>query len=396
MPLRQMPVILFFMLATGSVLLLSGCTAGANPTPRGVVALTNATLIDGTGAAPLPDAVLLIQDGRILAVGKKTEIRIPPGAQVLDAGGGSILPGFINAHVHDAYNEQHLKAWLDGGVTTVRDEGIQTSASLSELMDLRKRASQDAHLARLVTTGWMISVPNGYGSLFVTSPEDARLKVLEELNAGVDQVKLSMEDGYAGTSGLSKLTEAELSAIISVAHAQNVRVSGHITQARYVEVLVEAGVDDIAHLAYDPIPEETLQKMVDKGIYLVPTFTVYRNYNAPVETCRQNLADFVRLGGKVALGNDYEGGPGEFELGIPMYEIHMMSQSGMIPMEIIVASTRNAAHVVGLEKEIGTLEAGKIADMLVVNGNPLENLQKLADLRMVIHNGIIIDPQVTE
>jgi imidazolonepropionase-like amidohydrolase len=90
------------------------------------------------------------------------------------------------------------------------------------------------------------------------------------------------------------------------------------------------------------------------------------------------------------LGNDYGGGPGDFELGIPMYEVEMMSQAGMTPMQIILAGTRNAAHVTGLEKEIGTLEPGKYADILVVGGDPLEDLHALADIRLVVHNGVII------
>jgi imidazolonepropionase-like amidohydrolase len=397
MPFRQIPGLISSLIFALSVMVSSGCTAAANPAPHDVIAIVNGTLIDGTGAGPAQDAVLLIQQGgRILAVGKKNEIRVPPEVQVIDARGGTIMPGFINAHVHAAFDEQHLKAWLEGGVTTVRDEGIQNATPLAELMDLQKRVNLDPHLARLVTAGRIISVPNGYGSLPVRSPRDARQQVLAELNAGVNQIKLSMEDGYAGKSGLPKLTQEELSAIITTAHAQKVRVSGHITQAKYMGILVDAGVDDIAHLAYDPIPVETLQKMVDKGIYLEPTFTVFRNYQAPIDICVQNLAQFVRLGGKVALGNDYNGGPGVFELGIPMYEIQMMAQAGMTPMQIILAGTSHAAHVIGLEKEIGTLEPGKIADVLVVNGNPLENLEKLADLRMVIHNGTIVVPQAKE
>jgi imidazolonepropionase-like amidohydrolase len=130
--------------------------------------------------------------------------------------------------------------------------------------------------------------------------------------------------------------------------------------------------------------------MVAKGIYLVPTFTVFRNYNAPIQTCVENLRRFVELGGQVALGNDYGGGPGQFELGIPMYEIEMMSQAGMTPMQIIVASTLNAARVSHVENELGTLEPGKIADVLVVKGNPLQDLNALRNVQMVIHSGVII------
>jgi imidazolonepropionase-like amidohydrolase len=98
----------------------------------------------------------------------------------------------------------------------------------------------------------------------------------------------------------------------------------------------------------------------------------------------------VKHGGQVALGNDYGGGPSEFELGIPMYEIEQMSEAGMTPMQVIVASTKNAAIVSGIEDEVGTLEPGKIADVLVVAGDPLEDLENLTNIRMVIHNGTII------
>jgi len=304
--------------------------------------------------------------------------------------GATILPGFINAHVHFAFNEKNLEAWAYGGVTTVRDEAIISSKTLDSLMIWRDEANRNPQYARLISAGSMMTVPNGYGDLFVTSPDDATQKVFEELNAGVDLIKISMEDGYAGRSGLPKLSDEEIAAIISAAHKRGKLVSGHITQTEYLKILVEAGVDDIAHIPYDLTPLETWQAMVAKDIYLTPTFTVFRNYGAPISICVLNLKNFLEQGGQVALGNDYGGGPGEFELGIPMYEIEQMSNAGMTPMQIIVASTKNAAIVSGIEDQVGTLEMGRIADVLVVSGDPLHDLQNLTDIRMVIHNGTII------
>jgi imidazolonepropionase-like amidohydrolase len=384
----------FRMLARKIILLLSASLLLAGCVPsvpqQDALVLINGTLIDGTGADPVPDAVLVIRGERIEAAGPEDKVKIPDGARIIDAKGASILPGFINAHVHFGFREENLQAWAYGGVTTVRDEGILSSESLDELMAFRDSAAKDPMNARLISAGYMISVPNGYGDLSVDSPEDARNKVFEELDAGVDMIKISMEDGYAGTSGLPKLTDEELAAIITATHERGTRVSGHITQAEYLKVLVEAGVDDIAHIAYDLVPEDVWEEMVAKDIYLVPTFTVFRNYSAPMEGCALNLRNFIEHGGKVALGNDYGGGPGKFELGIPMYEIEQMSEAGMTPMQIILASTKNAAYVLGIEDEVGTLEAGKFADVLVVSGNPLEDLQDLTDIRMVIHNGTII------
>jgi imidazolonepropionase-like amidohydrolase len=354
------------------------------------LALVNATLIDGTGADPLADAVLLIKGDHIVAVGPRGTINFAPETRTIDLQGATILPGFINAHVHFAYDERSLETWALAGVTTVRDEGIISNRSLADLLRLRDKTRADPKYARLVSAGYMTTAPSGYGQLFVSSAEDARKKVTEELDAGVDLLKISLEDGYAGKSGLPKLTDEEMAAIVTVAHQRGTRVSGHITQGAYLERMVKAGVDDVAHIPYDYIDPEVLKSMVARGIYFTPTFTVFRNYGAPVSQCVANLRKFLELGGQVALGNDYGGGPGDFEQGIPMYEIEQMTKAGMTPMQIVVASTLNAAHVSNLEKELGTLEPGKIADLLVIYGDPLEDLQALQKVRLVIHEGVVI------
>jgi imidazolonepropionase-like amidohydrolase len=371
-----------------------GCTLGApastpTPAPRATLALAGGTLIDGTGADPVPDAVVLIADDKILAAGPRASIRVPENVRTIDLDGAAILPGFINAHVHFAFEKANLQAWAYGGVTTVRDEGASTD-QIKQLKAFRAALAHDPQYARLVSAGTMLAVSGGYGNLFVSSPEDARRAVLQEADLGVDAVKVALEDGYAGTHGLPKLTPEELNAIVSAAHGRGLPVSGHITQGAYLQELLDAGADDIAHVPYDSIPSASLEQMIRQDVYLIPTFTVLRNYNAPMIACVANLEQFIRLDGKVALGNDYGGGPGEFELGIPMYEIEMMSGAGMTPMQIIVAATRNAAHVLHLDGEIGTLEPGKVADILIVNGNPLEELQSLNTVRMVMHYGIII------
>jgi imidazolonepropionase-like amidohydrolase len=369
-------------------LLLANCAVPA--AQQDTLVLVNGSLIDGTGADLIPGAVLVVRGERIVAVGSKEDVKIPRGARVIDVEGATILPGFINAHVHFAFDEQNLQAWAYGGVTSVRDEAIISSSTLDELMTLRDAANKNPQYARLISAGYMMTVPNGYGDLFITSPDNARQKVFDELDAGVDMIKISMEDGYAGRSNLPKLTDDEIATIISAAHERGIRVSGHVTQAEYLRILVEAGVDDIAHIPYDVVPDEVWQTMVAKDIYITPTFTVFRNYNAPVAICVLNLHNFLEQGGQVALGNDYGGGPGEFELGIPMYEIEQMSAAGMTAMQIILASTTNAALVLGIGDQAGTLQAGRIADVLVVSGNPLDDLQNLRAIRMVIHNGTIL------
>ena len=378
---------------------VSGCgTSKAMSVPENTdktatLALVNGTLIDGTGADPVPDAVILIASDKILAAGSQKTIKVPEGVRTVDVGGATLLPGFINAHVHYAFDKADLQAWAEGGVTTVRDESAMPD-QIAGLKIFLAEISADPHYARLVSAGTMLAVPGGYGHLFVSSPAEAQQAVLTEIDEGVEAIKVALEDGYAGQHGLPKLTLAELKAIVTTAHEHGLPVSGHITQGAYLQPMLDAGVDDIAHMPYDYIPLDSLQQMVKQDVYLTPTFTVFRNYGAPVVMVQNNLRQFVRLGGKVALGNDYGGGPGTFELGIPMYEIQMMSQSGMTPMQVIVASTMNAAHVLRLDREIGMLEPGKFADILIVGGNPLDDLQALTKVKMVIHKGVIIRDEI--
>jgi imidazolonepropionase-like amidohydrolase len=350
--------------------------------------LVHGFLIDGTGASPVEDAAVLIAGDRIAAVGKAADLAIPEGVRAIDLHGAAILPGFINAHVHYGFSEQNLLTWAKNGVTTVRDEGTSTG-QVDGLKTLQKKIAEDPAYARLVSAGAMMGVPGGYGNLLVNSIDEARAAVRDEIADGVSLIKVSQEDGYGGKHNLPRLTPEELSAIVAEAHARGLPVSGHITQGAYIQALLEAGVDDIAHVPYDTFPTEAIRWMVDKKVYLTPTFTVLRNFGADAQ-CVKNLSDFVSAGGLVALGNDFGGGPGDFEGGIPMYEIKQMNAAGMSPMDIIVASTKNAAHVSNIEKELGTLEAGKLADILVVKGDPLKDLATLEKVLLVIHGGEII------
>lgn len=350
--------------------------------------LINGVVIDGTGSAPILNAIIVIKDGKIQEVGKKGKVTIPKDARIIDVKGGTILPAFINTHVHQAYNADNLKAWAWGGVTTVRDESLPGDPVAT--LQLKTTELNKTEYARIVSSGPMMTKPNGYGHCFVDSPEEARSKTLELINDGVDAIKISMEDGYAGEHGLPKFSPEELKAIIDTAHQHGIPVSAHITQDRYLKVVVEAGVDDVAHIAYDDASEDVMKTMIDHHIFWIPTFTVFGNYGVPLDAAVENLRVFVKDGGLVALGNDYAGGPGKFELGIPMYEITMMRLAKMTPMQIIMASTVNAARVCRREGTLGTLEKGKIADILIVAGDPLKNLNTLKDIQWVLKDGIVI------
>jgi imidazolonepropionase-like amidohydrolase len=141
----------------------------------------------------------------------------------------------------------------------------------------------------------------------------------------------------------------------------------------------------------DDLPDEVIQGMVASGTCWVPTLELWHNVGPePGAVAISNLRRFVAAGGAVALGTDYAGYDRPFELGMPISEIEWMLEAGMTPMQAIVAATRNAARVCNRGGDLGTVEAGRIADLLVIEGDPLQDIRALLDVRMVIHNGVKI------
>jgi len=348
--------------------------------PSGPPIVLLGTVIDGTGAKPQADAVIVIQDSRIVAVGPSTEVEIPPHGIVFDPPGAAILPGLIDAHVHNAYEPANLRAWLQEGVTTVRDLGAPLG---SRYFAMRDELRMNPGYTRVVAAGPIVTVPGGYPTsriacLTIDSPDDARRQVSQLIEAGADLIKIALESD-AGPA----LSDAQIAAIAETAHESNIPVTAHVTKLRDLELVLSAGVDDVAHLVTDRAPRHAIQQMVDSGTYWVPTLEALDGEGAG------NLRRFVAAGGNVALGTDAGYLPG-LRIGLPMDEIRAMQEAGMAPMQIIVAATRNAAHVCRLEGVLGTLEVGKLADLLVVDGNPGEDIEALEKVRIVIHGGSIV------
>ncbi|CAG0931829.1 hypothetical protein TFLX_02302 [Thermoflexales bacterium] len=364
-------------------------------TPIPALALINGTLIDGTGADPIKDVVLIIQGERIVAVGPRSSIEIPEGAQIIDMQGTTILPGFFNAHVHGAYNEEKLAAWAKEGVTTVRDLGAYQWPPSQVLLD---RIEKDNRYARLVSGGIFITPPNGYPiAVFggkghtISTTAEAPLAVNELLDQGADVIKISMESGRIFGQQIPMLTTEQVKAIVATAHQSGTRVSAHATFSSDLKRAIDEGVDDVAHMIVDPVNDDLIKAMLERNMYWVPTIELWMNVGQGQDAnVIVNLRRYVAAGGQVALGTDFEGYYTPFQLGMPTKEIAWLSEAGMTPMQIIVAATKNAAHVSNLEKELGTLEIGKLADVLIVEGDPLQNLKALSNVQYVIHNGEVI------
>ncbi len=366
-------------------------------TNQGGIVLRNGLLIDGTGAEPVEDAAVLIQGSWIRAVGRDSDVATPENATVIDLEGATILPGFINAHVHNGFSQSNLRAWARAGVTTVRDVGAYYHSTLFQTRD---ELNSDNENARLVAAGPMVTVPGGYpivpwgsaSAYTVSTVEEAGREVAGIIDDGADLIKIALERGDVFGLEIPVLSEGMAAEIVRVAHARGTVVSAHILAARDIELALSAGVDDIAHMVQTDATSDQIHRVVLARITWVPTLELWHHVGyGTLNIAINNLRQFVEAGGKIALGTDYDGYNARFELGMPVREIGYMVDAGMTPMQIIVAGTKNAARVCNLENELGTLQVGKIADILVVNGNPLEDIESaLADVRLVVHNGVII------
>jgi imidazolonepropionase-like amidohydrolase len=369
------------------------CTHGQEGGAEFLV-LAGGRLIDGTGAEPVEDAAIVIRGSRILYAGPAAEIEFPTGAEVLDVAGLTVLPGFINAHVHRGTDVSNLEAWAWQGVTTVRDLGA-TAGTLSRFRHLHPPTPERA---RLVASGPLITVPGGYPTVPfgsstaapVLSPEDARRLAEELLDGGADLLKLALETGTVFGRDIPVMSLAEASMLVRVAHGRGTVASAHITSVVDIDLALDARVDDLAHMAVDrALPEETVERIVGQGVLWVPTLELWQ-CTGQSSMAVANLRRFVRAGGQVALGTDFEGYSCSWQLGMPTTEFGLMERAGMTAMEIIVAGTRNAARTCNLERDLGTVEAGKVADLVLVRGDPLSRLGALRDVRMVIHDGVVI------
>ena len=380
----------------------AGLLIGCNSARRADVTLSliNGILIDGTGADAVPNGAVVIQNGRIIAAGPRTQVEIPANTNIIDVKGRTILPGFINAHVHAAYSAWILKAWAKGGVTTVRDLGAFGPYTRAKFVT-RDTLNANPKCARLFAVGSFINAEGGYPIAYwgghavtVTSPEEARQAVNKLIDDGADVIKTAMESGYAfGQSGWPLLSPWEATALVDTAHERGKPVTAHVTSARDLERALDAGVDEIAHMVVDKLSEQLISRMIETGTRWVPTLELWqgvsRIYSIPYGSMAiKNLALFIEAGGEVVFGTDYAGAPTiDFDLGMPIHEIEWMQEAGMTPMQIIIAATKNGARSCNMENELGTLEAGKLADVLVVDGDPLADIHALTNAHLILREG---------
>ena len=360
---------------------------------EGKIVLSNCTIIDGTGAAAIEGKKIYIKDGTIEKIVTEEKSDIPEGYQQMDLDGAVVLPGFINTHVHCMFSEEVLKTWLFHGVTTVREMAPRDG---TDFTGDRDRLNQNNGIARIVTSTPPLTAPGGYIpplGVAVASKEEAAEKTQEYLDMNPDVIKIAIEDDLQGKVW-NMLTEEEIKSIAETAHAGGKRVAAHISHARNLPFALKGGVDELSHMVVEPVGQDMVDEIVKKGVYWIPTLELWKGISNRYggnwdKNAISKLSRFYKAGGLIALGTDYNGFSMEFDGGMPITEIELMKEAGMSNMDIIIAATRNASVVCGMETQIGTLEAGKIADIIVVREDPLKDLKALEAVYMVIHNGSI-------
>ncbi|NIO48352.1 MAG: amidohydrolase family protein [Candidatus Aminicenantes bacterium] len=395
--------------------------------PADAMVIRNGIVIDGTGADPIQNGVVIIHNKRILAVGPASDFRLPVGVSIINAQGGAILPGLINAHVHHSASVEQRRRFLEEGVTTVCDLGTP----LREMPLFAETESTAGRAARVFFAGPIITAPGGYpDGLYhtdgfnyeVATPDEAREAVRDMVARGASTIKIALDPSWNRKHPLPMLDVEMAKAIVEEAHAHGLLVHAHMIQITYFPLALEAGIDVIEHMPFptgwpseeekrwylesddptrpffeDHFPEyaSILGGMAQQEIVMVPTVSALID-DEYLKSERSTHEQFVVLavidiirrfrkaGGIVAVGNDFN--DRSMKERLPLTEMKALLDAGMTSMEVIEAATRHAALVSGAD-DLGILEPGKLADIIVVDGNPLEDIDALRRIKLVILDG---------
>ena len=430
--MRRIAIAVFLFLCVGAALGTASAAEAAAPT---LTVIRAARLIDGRGGAVVAPAVVVVRGNKIESVGGAA----PAGAQVIDLGDVTLLPGLIDAHTHtllqgditaEDYDRQlfreslpyralratkALRIALDHGFTTIRD--LETEGAMYTDVDLKKAINNGVIAGpRMIVSTRAMSVTGGYGpsgySPEVTYPrgvqivdgvENARKAVREQIGNGADWIKVYADRAYfvakdGSLSSIPTFTLDEMKAIVDEAHRLRHKVAAHAMARPGIENALLAGVDSIEHGV--AIPDDLIDMMVAKGTYLCPTLTV-TEYVAPgraaagapiwvkmLDYHRDSFRRAVKKGVKIALGTD--AGGFAWEDVNEAKEFEYMARYGMTPMQSILAGTRAAAELLDMSDRIGTVEAGKLADLVAVPGDPLQDITAMEKVSFVMKDGAVV------
>lgn len=393
-----------------SALSVAALTAQQPASPVNLIALTSASVVDVRTGAVTRGATVVLRDGTIDGVGMAGA---PAGARTIDLRGRYVVPGLIDAHVHIGSLPQ-MRAALDSGVTTVRSAGVSHYVDVG-LRELVKRG----HLAgpEMVAAGYHVR-PGVAAEIFMDFPElgdllappgvtttDAIRRIVRaNLSRGVDWIKTNATEraGTPDTDPRRQLySQEELRILVVEAGTRHVPVMAHAHGAEGADAAVRAGVRSIEHGTY--LTDDTLQMMATQGTFFVPTADIVNDLTEPGgdydnaglkrrgemmrPILRAAIARAAALGVKIVAGSDTGYGPNS--IARVAREATELVGAGLTPLQALQAATITNAEMLRLEKRIGAIEAGLEADVLVVDGNPLENIRTLLDPLLVVSNGRI-------
>jgi imidazolonepropionase-like amidohydrolase len=399
------------------------------------LALRAARLVDGVADLARTNAVVVVEGERIAAVGGP-ELLVP-GLEVIDLGDATLMPGLVDAHSHpmiwsDDYQVEHLKrssaykalrglanaqACLRAGWTTLRITGDADVAYAAT--DLR-RAIDDGLVSgpRLTGAAHYLSITGGGGDInflapevharpdgwIVDGPEEMRKAVREEIKHGSDWIKLLVTGAFMSAGDRPEdvhFSEEEVRMAVAEAARHGVPVMAHAHATEGIKLAVRAGVRSIEHGTF--LDEEAIRLLVEHGTYLVPTLYIGDYYieqgsatgyqDKMVELSKKSKAQHyawvgkaIRAGVKIAAGSDFGG----YDATINAGEIEALHRAGMTPMQAIRAATRVGAELLGWDDRIGTVEPGKLADLVAVPGDPLADLSTLRRPHFVMLGGKVV------
>ncbi len=398
--------------------------------PAKLKAIVGGSVMSLDGAAAIKDAVVIIDGDRIVAVGTRATTKVPEGAEVIHADGKWIVPGLMNMHVHlglvlpgkqgaELANETdaelalrmagNARESLLSGTTTVRMTGSPRHADFA-LRRAIERGEVDG--PRIYTAGELIAVTGGHGSgrdgEGNDGPDEFRKATRQEIFEGADWIKIAISGGIADTHGAiaaSTMTKEEMEAVIDTAHRHGVKVTAHSGSPIATDEAVDLGLDCVEHGYF--LTPEVLHKMKEKGVWLVPTIVVsqpsalpfFEKIGSPdwylarvASVGKQHWATLqmaIKEGVKIALGTDqfpFEPNDGTTAT---IREAQYYVEAGMTPLQALRAATIEPATLLGISDKLGSIEKGKLADLLIVDGDPTQDIKALRTIRVVMKAGKI-------
>ena len=391
-----------------------------------VYALTNAQVVDVDTGKAQSQAVVVVADGRIQALGSAASVKIPAGAKLVDMRGKYLVPGLMNAHVHlglklpgleglQLANENlasqalreaaNARKSLLAGTTTVRLVGEENSVDF----DLRRAIdSGQVPGPRIKTAGTIIAITGGHGYAEADGADALVTLARQQIKQGADVIKIATSGGIADVRGSiagAVMTDAELGGLIDAVHRLGLKVTAHNGSPLAAKQALDLGIDGFEHGYF--LTPDNLKQMKAQGAWLVPTAVVsqpgalefYKKIGSPpwylerVKSVGRDhwamLQTAIRLGVNIALGTDqfpFEPNDGTIAT---VAEAELYAKAGMTPLQALQAATIQNAKMMGIEDTVGRLKVGQYADIIAVDANPAQDISALRSISFVMKNGTI-------